>query len=360
MLRLRPESKVCEQMNRFILLVLIFLPVFGGGVAFFRSPGVFAETGPAPTIELRDSRGKALLLRKPAERIVCLIESALSGIYMLGAEARVVGVSANVYEGETFRYYAAMDERIRSRSLPTPGNWDFINIEKVVALRPDLVIIWAHQEEAIRAIEERGIPVFGVFIRNFEDVFQEMLALGDLTGTRERALQLVAEVRGSLGRLQNRTSAILSGERVRVYFMWAQGELETSGKPSTVDELITMAGAVNVCGSIEQEHLVVNVEKLLRWDPQVIVMWANAGKDPADVLRNSTWQSLSAVRSRRVHELPEVFSCDLWTLKFQYAVQMVAKWCYPELFHDLDLEKERLVLFRQLYGERPLLLELLR
>ncbi len=150
-----------------------------------RSLRASAKRDPAQTIEMRDFRGKALLLQKPAERIVCLIESALSGIYMLGAEARIVGVSANVYQQETFRYYAAMDERIRSRSLPTPGNWDFINIEKVVGLKPDLVIIWAHQEEAIRALEERGIPVFGVFIRSFEDVFREMLALGDLTGARK-------------------------------------------------------------------------------------------------------------------------------------------------------------------------------
>ncbi len=122
--------------------------------------------------------------------------------------------------------------------------------------------------------------------------------------------------------------------------MWAQGDLETSGRPSTVDELITLAGAVNVCASIEQEHLVVNMEKVLKWDPQVIVMWYNARKDPADILHNPMWQSISAVRQQRVYEFPDIFSCDLWTLKYQYAVKMVAKWCYPELFRDLDL-KER-------------------
>ena len=114
--------------------------------------------------------------------------------------------------------------------------------------------------------------------------------------------------------------------------MWAQGELETSGGPSTVNELIALAGGVNVCGSIEQEHLVVNMEKILKGDPQVIVMWYNARKDPADILQNPVWQSLSAVRQQRVFELPEVFACDLWTLKYQYAVMMVAKWCYPESF----------------------------
>ena len=81
--------------------------------------------------------------------------------------------------------------------------------------------------------------------------------------------------------------------------------------PSTVNELMTLAGAVNVCGSIEQEHLVVNMEKIIKGNPQVIVMWHNARKDLADILQNPMWQSLSAVRQRRIFEFPDVFSCDL-------------------------------------------------
>jgi iron complex transport system substrate-binding protein len=347
-------------MRRGLLAVLLLLSLmFSGRQELSLAAQASAQEASGEVVEVKDFRGKALSFLKPAERIVCLIESALSGIYMLGAEARVVGISANVYQEESFPFYAAMDERIRTKSLPTPGNWDFINIEKVVGLKPDLVIIWAHQEEAIRALEERGIPVFGVFIQTFQDVYKEMLALGELTGSREKALQLVAQTEEALSRLANTTASIPTADRVRVYYMWAQGELETSGGPSTVNELITLAGAVNVCGSIEQEHLVVNMEKIIKGNPQVIVMWHNARKDPADILQNPMWQSLIAVRQQRVFEFPDVFSCDLWTLKYQYAVMMVAKWCYPELFRDLDLSKERMGLFRKLYGERQFFLDLI-
>lgn len=337
-----------------VVLLLLCLECAGGPL----SPQACAQEPSGAAVTVKDFRGNVLSLPQPASRIVCLIESALSGLYMLGAEARVVGISANVYQEETFRYYAAMDGRIRERRLPAPGNWDFINIEKVVGLKPDLVIIWAHQEEAIRALEERAIPVFGVFIRTFQDAHQEILALGELTGKKERACQLVAQTEEALDRVAKTTASLPRTDRVRVYYMWAQGELETSGGPSTVNELITLAGGVNVCGSIEQEHLVVNMEKILKGDPQIIVMWNNARKDPDDILQNPVWQSLSAVRQRRVFELPEVFACDLWTLKYQYAVMMVARWCYPEHFRDLDLAKERLDLFRRLYGERQPLLEL--
>ena len=119
----------------------------------------------AEGVAATDFRGRRIELDKPAERIVCLLESALTGLYMLGAESRLVGISTNIYQESVFPYYAAMDERIRERTLPTPGNWDFVNIESMVALQPDLVILWSGQEESIAALEEKGIPVFGVYHR---------------------------------------------------------------------------------------------------------------------------------------------------------------------------------------------------
>ena len=97
---------------------------------------------------------------------------------MLGAEKQIVGISTNVYQGNGYRYYAAMDPRIKNKTIPTPGNWDFVNIESVIALKPDLVIIWSKQTESVAALEERGIRVFGVFIEKKEDVYREILEIG--------------------------------------------------------------------------------------------------------------------------------------------------------------------------------------
>lgn len=329
-----------------ILITLLFDPI----LIEAKQSSVIEDLNRDITIE--DFRGKTIVLNKPAERIVCLIESALSGIYMLWAENRLVGISTNVYQEETFRYYAQMDERIRNRTMPTPGNWDFVNLEKVISLNPDLVIIWAHQIEAIQALESRSIPVFGVFIKTFEDVYREVLALGVLTDTNERARELVSTTRQAIDDVKNKTSQIPVNQRFRVYFMWAQGELETSGRPSSVDELITIAGGINVSGTIAQEHTVVHLENLLEWDPQLIVMWYNQKKDPEDIFKLSAWQSLSALKNQRVYEFPDIFSCDLWTLKFEYAVKLLASWCYPQMFQYMDLNREKDVLFRRLYGER--------
>ncbi|MCI5132893.1 MAG: ABC transporter substrate-binding protein, partial [Candidatus Electrothrix sp. EH2] len=248
------------------------------------------------------------------------------------------------------RWYAALDQRLREKQLPAPGNWDFVSLESVLALRPDLVLIWSEQTETIAALEARGIPVFGVSLKSIDDVYQEIEALGRLTGREARAAEIIAWTKGELTRFTARIPA--DADRPRLYYMWAQGDLETSCGGSTVNDLISMAGGRNVCGQLHKEHTTLSREHLLRWNPEVLVMWYNERKSPKDILADPQWKNVAAVRQGRVHEFPEVFLCDLWTLKFVHAVKMVAKWTHPTLFADIDLRKEQEEMLLRLYGKK--------
>ncbi len=330
---------------------LLFLAI----VVVWGLPGILPPASAAasfPPITVTDFRGKTLRFEAPVRRIVCLIESALSGIYMLGAQQRVVGISRNIYTGNVFPHYASLDARIKDKKLPAPGNWDFVNLESVVALKPDLVILWSQQTEAINSLEEKGIPVYGVFIQRKEDVYKEIESLGKLTGNSKRAEALIRFTKNELARFASRTSGLPPAKRPGVYYMWAQGNLETSCGESTVNDLIQLAGGRNVCAALPQEHLVVNLEKVFSWDPDLILMWYNEKKDPLDIIQDPQWKRIKAVRDRRVHEFPEVFWCDLWTLKFLYAVKLTAKWVHPELFRDIDLGREKQRMMQFLYGKR--------
>ncbi len=300
--------------------------------------------------EVHDFRGRVTNLPKPAERVVCLIESALSGLYMLGAQDKVVAVSTNVYQEEVFRYYAAMDPRIAGKQLPTPGNWDFVNIESVIALQPDLVIIWASQTEAIDALVDKGVAVYAVELHSFEDVFKEIRDLGILFGKEARADELLDYAANKLAALTESRTHLAEGDRPGVYFMWAQGAMETSGAPSTVNDLIELAGGRNVAGQMRQEHLVVNPEHILTWQPQVIVMWRNPKLSPKELAAMPVWQSLPAAKIGRVYELPSVFYCDLWTLKFLHAIKLITSWCQPDKFSLTDSAGEKRDLLKVLYG----------
>ncbi len=311
-------------------------------------PRGISSIGSNFSIKVTDFRNKEINLSKPATRIVCLIESGLSGLYMLHAEDCVIGVSSAIYNESAASQYAALDERIKNKELPAPGNWDFVSIENIVALQPDLVIIWASQTEAIQSIEEHGIPVYGVFLKNFNDVYKEIKDFGILTGKTPRADSLINYTKAEVLVINSKTKINIPKS---VYFVWPQGLLETAGTISTVNELIELAGAKNSC-TIEQEHVVINKEKLIDWNPDLMVFWYNTAKDHDNFELFSEFKYIKAIQNKQVYELPSVFMCDLWTLKFPYAVKMLAKWCYPTIFTNLNLDDENRKMLLELYGKK--------
>jgi iron complex transport system substrate-binding protein len=311
------------------------------------SPHPVLKAAKEASITVTDFTGQELFFDRPPERVVCLIESALSGLYMLQVQSKVVAVPGDVYKGKTFQYYSQLDEKIKERSLPAPGNWDFINIEQIVALRPDLVMIWASQTEAIDNLQQFGIPVYSVMLHDFEDVFKELRDFGKIFGCTARTDSLVSFTRTNLEKTK---AAHKTSDPMSVYFMWAQGINETSGRNSTVEELLNYAGVRNVC-DLDQEHVTVSMEKLIEWNPGMIVMWYNEKLDPEDILKNPVLQGLDAIRNRMVYELPEVFTCDFWTLKMQYPAKVIAAWAYPQQYMVFDRDAELEDLFGILYGK---------
>ena len=332
--------------KRFAILLL---PAFCLLLSCNNAPTL--KTKDANSISVTDFRGKEVNLDHPAKRIVCLIESALSGIYMLNTEDKVVGISSNVYSEDVFRYYASMDKRIENKSIPAPGNWDFANIESVIALNPDLVIIWANQTESIESIEGKGIPVYGVMLKSLNDVYKEISDLGTLTAKTTRADSIISFTKNEISCCQyviSEKPAIKS-----IYFSWVQGLLETSGQNSMVNELIELSGCKNVCTSPD-EHITINKEKLIEWDPDIIVMWCNSRINSDNIYEMKELARVKAVRNRKVFQIPSSFLCDLWTLKFQYAVKLLSVWANPDKLSDLKLKEEKAKILKGLYGGKAI------
>lgn len=323
----------------FIYLAIL-LPVIG-----LFTTGCIGKNKPAASeasISVTDFRGKEIALAEPANRVICLIESALSGIYMLNAQEYVVGVPSDVYRGSVAKRYASLDNRLANGLLPSPGNWDFISIEQIIVLQPDLVIIWASQTEAINNIEQFGIPVYAVMMHSIEDVYKEITDFGTLFNRTERADSLISFTKNNINHISQLNK---KDKPARGYFMWAQGINHTSGKNSTVNQMFEFAGIENVVES-DMEHLTVNIEKILEWNPEIIIMWNNDKLKPEDVISHPILKNTTAAKSGNVFMLPDVFDCDLWTLKMQHAVKLVSNWAYGESFNqEEELEKLMEVLY---------------
>jgi len=267
---------------------------------------------------------------------------------MLGAEKHVVGISNNVYSQEIFPFYAALDIRVKNKTLPAPGNWDYVSIENVVSLLPDIVIIWASQEETIKNLEQFNIPVYAVMLNNQEDIFKEIEDFGTLFNRKSRSDSLI-----NFSKENIKKAAELKGtsKTKSVYFAWSQGITETSGRNSLVNEMVKYAGGENVCPS-HDEHVVVNLEKIVDWNPEAIVLWNSERIDPLDVLKMASLKNVAAVKSGNIFELHSTFEYDLWTLKIQYASLQLAAWLYPEEISSENLTKSKKEIFQFLYNNK--------
>ncbi|MFT2008543.1 ABC transporter substrate-binding protein [Pontibacter sp. 13R65] len=299
-------------------------------------------------IVVKDIRNKEIRLKEPAKRVIVLYQGALDGIYMLNAEHTVVGIQNNIYSNpETFKYFSKLDPRIARKELSAPGNWETsTNIESVLALKPDLVIIASGQTDAIRLLESLGINVFAVSPQNNEQLFEEIENIGKLTGTHERAVELLSYTRGKLDEIKEATKDI--GQKKSVYYAWSGGRIySTSGKNSRMNECFQLAGVQNAC-TFELDQPNINPETLIGWDPDLILLWST---DPQVLYDKKELSVLTAVRNKNVHVLNPPFFYDPHTLKIMYAAIELHNICYGSE-ENFNLEENRRDIMTNLYGAK--------
>jgi iron complex transport system substrate-binding protein len=229
-----------------------------------------------------DDRGVVVDLPQPPQRIVTILPSLAEIVCELGACARLVGVDD----------YADWPAAVRA--LPRVGGVD-PGIERIVALRPDLVLLPA-ASPALARLRALGVTVFGVDLKTLADLRRTMFNVGALLHAPGAPL-LWDRIERSIAGAARRLPPGVRG--TTVYFEVSNGPYAAS-ESSHIGELLAALGAVNIVparlGSIPK----LNPEFVVRADPQVIVMAAGAVQPLA---QRPGWSGIRAVREHRVCEL---------------------------------------------------------
>ncbi|OPJ55401.1 ABC transporter substrate-binding protein [Alkalithermobacter paradoxus] len=296
-------------------------------------------------IKVVDFRGKEIVLEKPAQRIAAMLDSGLTTLHMLGVKDEVIAVDKWTYDSPGFEYTKKIDTRFESEEVPAVTG----NIEKIISLNPDIVIIWAEHED-IKPLEQAGIKVYGVQINSFDQTFKMVEDLGKITGKDERAKEIIDYTRSELQEIENIVKDIKEEDKQTGLFVWGPTVLDIAGGDSTGNDIIVSAGGINVAKDINAEHPIANMEELISWNPDSIIMWYSKNLSTDDLINSPQLKSINAVKDNRVFMLPNFYYCDLWTVKYQYSVKATAKWLYPNLFKDIDLDVEKDTMLNKLYN----------
>jgi iron complex transport system substrate-binding protein len=238
-----------------------------------------------------DSDGRRVSLAAPAQRIVSLAPHVTEQLYAAGAGAKLVGASE----------YSDYPEE--AKRLPRVASSGTVNLEMVLALKPDLIVAWRLEATAgaLTRLESLGLPVFYSEPRRLAQIPQMIEALGELAGTAATAKPLAASLRQELARLD---AAYRSRRPVTVFYQIADRPLMTLGGGQFVSDAIALCGGRNIFADSALMAPIVNVESVLAADPEAIF---TARADPADSAWQAYWRrfpGLRAVQAGNLYAVP--------------------------------------------------------
>ena len=227
----------------------------------------------------------------PPQRIVSLVPSVTETLFAIGAGPRVVGVSS-------FDHFPPEVQR-----LPRVGALMDPDVERILSLRPDLVVAYASQEDLLAQLGRAGIRVFPYKHAGLADVRTTTEQLGDWLGLRPDADRVVAGIEAGLAGVRDRVRGLGRPKTMLVIGREPQSlrAISVSGGFGFLHDLLEVAGGANVFGDVKRESLNVSTETILARAPEVIVeLHYNPAPEAAAVARErSTWGALPAVPAVR-------------------------------------------------------------
>lgn len=240
-----------------------------------------AAESPVPGV---DDFGRPLPASTSARRIVSLGPSSTEILYTLGAGDRIVGRSR-------WDHWPAAVE-----AIPEAGDAIRPSVERVLALRPDLVVLYAATDNrpAADALTRAGIPVVALRVDRIEQYLAAVRLLGTLSGTEARADSVTAALRAELDDVRRRVDG---AERPTVFLPVWEAPLMTLGSGSFLSELVEIAGGRNLYGDRTEPSLTISMEDVVRRDPDIVL---TGPKSAARISADPAWRVLRAVREGRV------------------------------------------------------------
>jgi iron complex transport system substrate-binding protein len=271
---------------RSLLAALAALPLAAAACSAPERGGAEAAVG------VVDDAGDTLRLAAPAARIVSLAPGATETLLAIGARERLVGRTD-------------YDTEPAVAGLPSVGGGLDPSLEALVALAPDLVIGW-HTTGAnpVRdRLRDLGIPFLAVRTTDTADVFRVIEVLGEVSGRREAADSVRAEVRRVLDEVR---ASVAGRPRPRVLYVLHDDPPMTAGPWTFTVQLLEVAGGRTAFPDVTGQPQYVSLEEVVRRRPDVVLVPVGAGGQArlAALASRPGWRELDAWRTGRVVALP--------------------------------------------------------
>jgi iron complex transport system substrate-binding protein len=300
------------EFNRRSVLQAIGL---GGGIAFLAGCGA-SRTAPAQTggstaggISFRDQQGRTITFDRPVTSVVTIPMPAASLLVAVDGGADHLAAMHNAS-------WVAMRDGILGTIFPKAlelphdiATQDFTpNVESIRALNPDVVIQWS-DAQLVAPLENAGLKVIGLVNNGTqEDVDAWIAMFAAMLGKPERATEIKDRSDRELAEVKDLAAGRNGPGPSILYFNRFVGGLKAAAAKTYNDFYIKLVGGSNPAtgeDALPGTGMVgLDVEQVLSWDPEVILLGNFDAALPQDVYGDPVWKNIAAVRSRRVYKVP--------------------------------------------------------
>lgn len=270
-------------------------------------------------VTVTDSVGRRVTIESEPRRIASMAPSLTETVFALGEGEKVVGVTtADDYPPEV-------------RELPKIGDFQQVNVEKVLELDADLLLVsfeYSTRERAEELEEETGADVVVVNPGSLEETTASMELVGRAVGAPERGERLRERLERELREI---SEAVEGRPRPTVFYELWHDPLQTVGPGSFIHDAIVLAGGRNIAASTEKPYPTYSTETLIKKDPDYYLLGSTAGVGPEELEERPGYSALSAVRRGNV----VVVNDDLITRpgpRIAKGVREIAEAIHPEAF----------------------------
>ena len=205
-----------------------------------------------------DDAGRSVSFDRPPQRVVTLAPSLAELVFAAGAGTSLVGVSA------------LTDYPPEARRIARIGDASRLDVERVLALRPDVVLVWQRgaTSRELEQLEAAGIPLFQLEPRRLDDVARAIERLGALLGHDEEARRRARALRAELDRLRAEHAA---APPVSVFYqVWQQPLMTVNGR-QIINDILGLCGGRNIFAGLAPLVPIVSTEAVVGADPEAIL-----------------------------------------------------------------------------------------
>jgi iron complex transport system substrate-binding protein len=265
-------------------------------------PSATPEPSPTPAFPVTVTDDESTAVEIPAEpqKIVSLTPATTEILFALDAGDRVIATD----DGSDYPETAV--------ALPDVATFNNVDVEKVVALEPDLVVaggLGFTPADAITRLRSLDVPVVVVYASSVDGVYHDIELLGTATGTTAAATSLTATMRSDMDAVASVAAA--QGSKPRVYYEVGYddvtGAIFAPADDSFVAEMVTLAGADAITTG-DPGNFEIPLETLIERDPEIIILGRNPFYNPTPeaVMARAGWKAMTAVRNKDVRPVRDI------------------------------------------------------